>query len=135
MGKDKGANKGKNISSLVVIIAIILIAAIIIVAKSRVASDGIDVGVAQAKALISQGVTVVDVRTKDEYSTGHISGAKSIPLDELSGKLSELDQEKPYLIVCLSGSRSAQAVKLLKSKGFGKVYNLRSGMLSWNREN
>jgi rhodanese-related sulfurtransferase len=75
---------------------------------------------------------LVDVRRRDEFTAGHISGAKLIPLPELGARLDEIPRDRPVVCVCRSGSRSGSAVKLLTKQG---VYaeNLRGGMLAWGR--
>ena len=73
-------------------------------------------------ALISNGATIVDVRTPAEFSRGHVKGSVNIPLDKLSGQSSKL-KGKTLILCCASGMRSGSAVSLLKSKGFETVYN------------
>ena len=74
---------------------------------------------------------IVDVREPWEYQMGHVSGAKLIPLGELSQRVSELDPKKPVVVICQSGSRSQSAAALLAQKGFKKVYNVLGGMSAW----
>ncbi len=81
-------------------------------------------------------VQIVDVREPDEFNgpLGHVPGAKLIPLGSLLQKKSLLDPEKPIVIVCRSGARSAQATVLLAKAGFEKVANLSGGMLRWRTQ-
>lgn len=73
---------------------------------------------------IKQGATVVDVRTPQEYATGHYEGATNIPLQDLQGRLTELgDKQKAIVVYCASGMRSAQAAKVLAAAGFTDVTN------------
>lgn len=89
----------------------------------------------QAKQLIDDNkVTVIDVRTQEEFQEGHIPNAILIPVQELEGKLKELQKEEPYLIVCRSGNRSAQASEILGNNGFKKIYNMMGGMNTWEYE-
>lgn len=74
------------------------------------------------KALIGNGAIIIDVRTKGEYSSGHIKGSVNIPLNELGNHLSKIKAGKPVITCCASGMRSGAAAKLLKSKGF-ECYN------------
>lgn len=75
-------------------------------------------------ALVNQGAIIVDVRTKNEYASGHIKGSVNIPLDSLSSNLSKLkDKNKPVITCCASGMRSSAAKNILKSNGFIDVYN------------
>ena len=81
-------------------------------------------------------VQILDVREPDEFSgaLGHIAGAKLIPLGSLSGRFPEIDKQRPVVVVCRSGARSAQATVLLRNAGFEKVANLAGGMLRWRSQ-
>ena len=75
------------------------------------------------KELVNQGAVIVDVRTKSEYNTGHITGSKNMPLDSIRTKINELKKlNKPVITVCRSGARSGMAKGILKSAGL-EVYN------------
>lgn len=89
-------------------------------------------------ALIQEnGAVVIDVRTPDEYATGHVVGAYNFPIDkfdEMDGELSILKENNtPVLLYCLSGQRVRFAVKLLERKGYKRLMNM-GGMLSWEYE-
>ncbi|HEX2881788.1 MAG TPA: rhodanese-like domain-containing protein [Polyangiaceae bacterium] len=90
-----------------------------------------DLSVAQAHELVARGARLVDVRTQEEYSIGHIPGALNIPLHDLSSRLGELrPQEHPVILYCRSGNRSQQAASLLRDAGFTAVHNL-GAMSRW----
>lgn len=74
-------------------------------------------------SLLKQGALIIDVRTNDEFISGNINGSINIPLGLLSEKLSELDNTKPIILCCASGSRSSIARRILKAKGFENVHN------------
>lgn len=74
-------------------------------------------------ALIQQGATILDVRSKGEYQGGHIKGSINISVDTLSNNLNKLIKDKPIITCCASGMRSASAKSILKSNGFSEVYN------------
>lgn len=76
----------------------------------------------ELKEKIQNGALLLDVRTKEEYVSGHASGSMNIPLDSLSGKIGKLKKDVPLVVVCASGARSGYAVNFLKSKGF-EAYN------------
>lgn len=75
------------------------------------------------KDLLRNGGTIVDVRTKGEYQSGHIAGSINIPLDVLNSLLSKLNKDKPIITCCASGMRSASAKSILKANGFVEVHN------------
>jgi phage shock protein E len=79
-----------------------------------------------AKRLLSEGATVVDVRTPAEYSEDHVRGALNLPLNQLAERIDKTvpDKGKPLLLHCHSGGRSAIARARLKSLGFEHVHNL-----------
>lgn len=74
--------------------------------------------------LVDNGAVIIDVRTKPEFSSGHIKGSKNIPLNSLQNNLNKLkDKEQPIITCCASGMRSASAKQILKSNGYQNVYN------------
>ena len=78
-----------------------------------------------AKALISRGALVVDVRSKSEFDSGHLDGALHIPHSEIENNLSLFGDEKDREIVvyCRSGKRSGMAKTTLDKNGYTKVTN------------
>lgn len=76
--------------------------------------------------------TILDVRQPWEYEKEHISGARLVPLPQLSEKIGELDPGKPTIVHCAVGGRSRVAVQLLAGQGFKEVYNLKGGIMAWN---
>lgn len=77
----------------------------------------------QAKELVQSGVLVVDVRTPQEFSEGHLSQAINVPVDQLESRLSELAESDEVLVYCRSGGRSGRAARILAESG-KKVYDL-----------
>lgn len=75
------------------------------------------------KELIKNGATILDVRTKAEFQSGHIRGSVNVPLNNLSNHYSKLNKTKPIITCCASGVRSAQAKSILKANGFTEVHN------------
>jgi molybdopterin/thiamine biosynthesis adenylyltransferase/rhodanese-related sulfurtransferase/molybdopterin converting factor small subunit len=79
-------------------------------------------------------VVVVDVREPWEYEINHINGSRLIPLAELPERVNELSTADQMAVICLSGSRSAQATRFLQGVGFKKAKNLKGGMRAWVSE-
>ena len=79
------------------------------------------------------GVTVLDVRTPQEFSAGHIQGAMLLPVDELPRRIAELfpAKQKKILVYCRAGSRSAAASRVLRKNGFEQVADLQGGIMDW----
>lgn len=75
---------------------------------------------------------VLDVRQPEEFRTGHISGAKLIPLNELQRRIKELPKGREIVCVCASGNRSTSAAKTLAKEGY-TVLNLSGGMMAWRK--
>ena len=92
---------------------------------------------AEARSLLASHpeALVLDVRNPDEWNddVGHIEGARQIPLPELSSRLAEVEawKDRPIVVVCRVGGRSASAAELLRSAGFRQVVNLEGGMVAW----
>lgn len=75
--------------------------------------------------------TLIDVRTAEEFGTGSIPGAINIPVQELGRRLEKVPADKPVVVYCRSGSRSASAADLLKRRGYEEVLDL-GGIISWS---
>jgi rhodanese-related sulfurtransferase len=82
---------------------------------------------ATAKALAAGGARVVDVRTPQEFASGHVPGAINIPYEEIGKRASEIGPPStPVVIYCRTGRRSAIAVEALQKAGFSRLYDLQS---------
>lgn len=73
-----------------------------------------------------ENVTMLDVRTSEEFNSGHIDGFKNIPVDELRERLEEIEKNKPVYLICQSGLRSYIASRILEGNGFD-TYNFSGG--------
>ena len=99
------------------------------------AGAGVDISVDEALRLWqNKEAIIIDVRTPGEYRDGHIPGVVNIPLDELEKRIGEIPKDKKVVLICRTGSRSAQGTRLLRSKGFNNVYNSTGGMSTWKRK-
>lgn len=73
---------------------------------------------------IKGGALIIDVRTADEYASGHYANAKNIPVDQVESRLSEFgDKERKIVVYCRSGGRSGRAKGILDANGFKNVIN------------
>lgn len=66
---------------------------------------------------ITNGATIIDVRTPQEFMGGHVAGSKNIPLQQLGGQLSSLPKNKPVVFCCASGARSGAATDMARQAG------------------
>ena len=86
------------------------------------------------KEIETEGSIIIDVRTPEEYNSGHLVNAELLNIREpqvfMEG-ISALDKTKSYFVYCRSGARSAQACQLLKHRGIENCYNLLGGILEW----
>ena len=95
-----------------------------------------DIDVKEAKECIDNGATVLDVRTDEEYKEEYIQNSVNIDINGGSFKerIKELDKAKSYVVHCVSGGRSAQAVKIMIKLGFENVHNMLGGISEWKKE-
>lgn len=80
---------------------------------------------------------VLDVRTKGEFIKGHLAGANCMDYndDKFPEMVANLDKNKTYFVYCLSGSRSAAAANYMRKNGFKEVYDMKGGILQWQKNN
>jgi phage shock protein E len=74
-------------------------------------------------AKLQAGATVVDVRTEGEFRRGAYPGAMNVPLGELSSRLAGIPKDRPVVVYCASGTRSAMAARILRRAGYADVSN------------
>ncbi|WP_273532038.1 FAD-dependent oxidoreductase [Leyella lascolaii] len=77
-------------------------------------------------------VCLVDVRTPEEYSLGTIDGAVNIPLDDLRGRLGEIDRDSDVIVFCAVGLRGYLAQRILLGRGYRRVRNLAGGYKTYS---
>lgn len=87
-----------------------------------------------AELMTDSGYTLVDIRTKQEYKSGYIKGAKNINFYSLNfiGNMSLILKDLPVMIYCNTGYRSRIAANKLAKRGYKSVYNLKNGIMEWN---
>jgi rhodanese-related sulfurtransferase len=101
----------------------------------RKSSGGPWVSASQATQLINrEDAMLVDVRDPGEYGTGHIIGARNLPLSRMedSGELAKR-KDKALIVYCDTGDRATKAVAALRKLGFEKVFNLTGGLGGWRQ--
>ena len=86
-----------------------------------------------ADVIASPDVTIVDVRTPEEFAQGHIEGAVNIPVEyaDFTDQVSQLDADGTYAVYCRSGNRSRSAVDQMSEVGINGIYELKSGTNGW----
>jgi rhodanese-related sulfurtransferase len=83
-----------------------------------------------AALLAGGGVQLIDVRQRDEHEAGRIAGGRLIELADLPAQAHTLDRDRPILVYCRSGSRSAMATAALRQAGYDAT-NVIGGLLDW----
>lgn len=80
------------------------------------------------------GAQLIDVRTPEEYASGHLKNAININVHgaDFESKIKLLSKEQPVFVYCRSGGRSATAADKIEEMGFTKVYNMDGGITSWS---
>ena len=80
---------------------------------------------------------IVDVRGADEFATGHLIGARHLPLDRLQDDLAKTvpDKKRPLILVCHSGMRSQKALVIAKAQGYENAHSLGGGLKIWQEAN
>tara|TARA_R110000782_G_scaffold14535_1_gene43347 strand:+ start:660 stop:1115 length:456 start_codon:yes stop_codon:yes gene_type:complete len=101
----------------------------------RKASGLVNVEAIEAVKLINNDAVVIDLRSTDAFSKGHIVSAKNIPSDELEAKMTSLEgmKSRPIVAVCDAGATSTKAVNTLRAAGFDSVYGLKGGINGWSQ--
>lgn len=113
-------------------IALLAIMAFAFSRLSRVpASATLDPAAAKGRLDGEKGLQLIDVRSHLEYRSGHLPGAKLIPLQELGSRLGEIDASRPVIVYCRSGHRSGLAMQILSKAGFKAACHIGGGILAW----
>lgn len=87
----------------------------------------------EAKKMIDEGAQLVDVRADHEWEAGRIAGATHLPLPQLPERLADVDKDRPVVIYCRGGNRSAMATAALTEAGYDAV-KLSEGIVGWAGE-
>ena len=118
--------------------ALLLLLTLFLASCSQTATTGATVQSISPQAYQDQfgasnaGHFLIDVRTPEEFASGHIAGAINIAVDTLDQHLSEVPKDQPVVVYCHSGNRSAQATQILQNAGYGQIYDL-GGVVQWQQ--
>ncbi len=128
----------KFLQDNILLIAVALVSgAMLIWPYVRRATGGPAVSPSQATHLINrEDAVVLDVREPGEYGAGHILGAKNVPLSRIDSGGAEIagkKKDRPVILYCESGNRSAKAAAALKAHGYTRVVNLAGGIGAWQQ--
>lgn len=126
------------ISQNLMLVALFLASGTMLIAPSlgKLFSGIREIGTLEATRLMNGGnALVLDIRENAEFNAGRIPKSKNIPLADLGKRIDEIAKfkEKPVVLACKSGSRSAAAVRALKQQGFTDVYQLTGGVSAWQQ--
>ena len=102
----------------------------------RSRGDDTQLSPVEATLLINrEDAIVIDVREQGEYAQGHIPNARHIPAGEIERRGKEMEKWKdhPVILCCTTGARSNSAAGALRKAGFNRIYNLRGGMMEWQK--
>jgi len=118
------------------VLALVISFFVVVFSELRRKAGGlVNVEAGEAVKLINNDAVVIDLRSVDAFSKGHIVNARNIPSDELDAKMNNLEsiKSKPIVAVCDAGVTSTKAVTTLRSAGFDSVYGLKGGMSGWTQ--
>ncbi len=74
---------------------------------------------------------VIDVRTPEEYASGHIPGAVNVPFDQVAQRIAEIDAPHGVALYCMIGPRARKGESALLAAGYDKVFHLEGGLAAW----
>jgi rhodanese-related sulfurtransferase len=99
----------------------------------------VNISADQAEKVLKEkkDVVVLDVRTPEEFSKGHIEGAKHLNYHDpdFAVKLAALDKNKTYIVHCQAGGRSSKTIEIMKDKQFQSVMHMSEGFKGWQEAN
>jgi rhodanese-related sulfurtransferase len=129
----KQSSKRNTYLMIAGVVIILLIAAVAFVTTRGTTNAGQKITPTEYQtkfAASSAPYVLIDVRTPDEFATGHIHNAVNIPLDSIETRLTEIPRTEPVVIYCHSGNRSGKASQILANAGYTQIYDL-GGINAW----
>ncbi|MEK7247341.1 MAG: rhodanese-like domain-containing protein [Chloroflexota bacterium] len=85
----------------------------------------------EAKEMLQNGATIIDVREKHEYDSGHVPGAGHIPVNTVYARREELPKDNDLILICAIGQRSALAAEMAAAAGLTRLFNVEGGTEAW----
>jgi rhodanese-related sulfurtransferase len=87
--------------------------------------------------LMNRGAVVIDLRPAEQYSAGHLSGARRMDGEQIlkAGETLKKYKQRPLIVYDESGSLGGTAARQLKAQGFAQAFNLRGGLAAWRSDN
>ena len=116
----------------------VLVAALVVVYELRTRSEGqVTVSPQDLIRLMNQGALVLDLRSQEQFQTGHLAGARQMSGEQILKAADTLKKHKEKLVVVYddTGSLGAAAVRQLTAQGFTKAFALRGGLTAWRADN
>jgi rhodanese-related sulfurtransferase len=140
--QEKRAIKGVNqVASIVALLIVIAIIAVVWISMNNQSNQEAMRGATAQRitpqfyqaTLAPNDHLLVDVRSAEEFRTGHIPGAINIALPDLPQQMDTLSKEQPIVLYCRSGARSNAAAQMLSKAGFNHVHDL-GGIITWQAQ-
>ncbi|MBU4214074.1 MAG: rhodanese-like domain-containing protein [Actinobacteria bacterium] len=117
-------------------LVVALVTGAFLLAACSSGSGGKTLGVDDFATLVaSDGVVLLDVRTPEEFTAGHLAGAQNIDVEsgDFATRIADLDTAATYAVYCRSGNRSATAMAAMQDAGFTNVSDLSGGITAWSQ--
>lgn len=130
-----GRNRVMVSAVLIVIVAVGVVAGVLSLNNSAPAAETVRTGGVinpqeYQSAFASTDHLLIDVRTPEEFASGHIAGAVNIPLADIQAGTAQIPTDQEVVLYCRSGNRSNQARSILNQRGYTSVYDL-GGVIAW----
>lgn len=122
---------------ILVLIALLITIIVIFSCNKRLPSKAKLISVEDMQSLLQQdNIQLIDVRTPKEFNSGYIENALNINffMPTFTEDIKALDKNKPVILYCRSGKRSAKSAKKFIEAGFTDLYNLDGGIIKWKQE-
>lgn len=122
-----------RLSQLSITIVLLVMCAMPSLAQAPTKARALTPKQAQQVMTTTPGIVILDIRTPEEYRSGHIKGAENMDFysRDFQKDLNALDKTKPYLIYCRTGRRSNVTIKYMEQMGFENILHMAKGIMDW----